>query len=318
MNISRRLCRAVLAGSLTLTGACAAQALTPVSVAGNAFAFVGDSGNDTRPVSGNAGFFAGPDGVVVVDTGISDRYGRQMIEAIRKVSDRPIALVVVTHAVQEFVFGAGAFAARGTPIGAHQATIDLMKARCQHCLDNLQPLLGDELKGTRLVLPTTAWHGATTINAGGMELELLHYEWAATPGDIAVFDRHTGTLFAGGLLAVDYIPEIRDCDFQGWRTAIAALRELPLRHIVPGHGPVTGRQALDATDGYLSALDELVHRLYRDSSSLIEALERADLPQYAGWAAYDAHHRKNVLHRYLQLEIEDLGGDPRSTALPQR
>jgi hypothetical protein len=33
---------------------------------------------------------------------------------------------------------------------------------------------------------------------------------------------------------------------------------------------------------------------------------------------YATIHRQNALHRYLQLEIEELGGDPRSTALPQR
>lgn len=312
--------RILLVGLSAITCVACAQNLTPVRVSGNAFAFIGSGGVPTPGTRGeiaNAGFLVGPEGVVVVDTGISRRHGERMIEAIGRVTDRPIVLVIITHAVQEFVFGAGAFQAIGAPIGAHQATIDLMKARCQHCLDNLQPILGDEMAGTRLVLPSVAWSGPTRITAGGMELELLHFGWAATPGDIAVFDRHSGTLFAGGLLAVDHVPEIRDCDFQGWRGAIAALRKLPLQHIVPGHGPLSGTQALDATDGYLAALDRQVAKLYEHSSSLVDALEQGDLPDYAGWTAYDAHHRRNVLHRYLQLEIEDLGGDPRSTALPQ-
>lgn len=313
-------CRLLLAGLMLVNCLACAQTLTPVRVSENAFAFPGDDRGptqDDRIVSGNAGFIVGPEGVVVIDTGLSHRNGERMIDAIARVTDRPIVLVIITHAVQEFVFGAGAFEKLGVPIGAHQETIDLMKARCQHCLDNMKPLLGEELNGTKLVLPDIAWHGATHISAGGTDLELLNFGWAATPGDIAVLDRRSGTLFAGGLLASAHVPEIRDCDFQGWRRAIAALTKLPLRHIVPGHGPVSGTRALNDTAHYLAALDNKVRTLYEHSSSLIDALEQADLPEFAEWSAYQAHHRKNVLHRYLQLEIEELGGDPRSTALPQ-
>ena len=49
---------------------------------------------------------------------------------------------------------------------------------------------------------------------------------------------------------------------------------------------------------------------------MLEAIDQASMPEFAGWHAYDPNHRRNALHRRLQLEIEDLGGDPRSTALP--
>jgi glyoxylase-like metal-dependent hydrolase (beta-lactamase superfamily II) len=319
--LRQRLSLLFLAALVPLSFAAPAQPLAPLRVAENVYAFIGAGGTGDAGAStivGNAGFLVGPEGVIVVDTGISMRQGARMIEAIRGVTDRPIVLVIITHAVQEFVFGAGAFEAIGAPIGAHQATIDLMRARCQHCLEALEPRLGVELSGTRLVLPTIAWGGPTRLTAGGLDIDLLHFGWAATPGDIAVFDRRTGTLFAGGLLAVDHVPEIRDCDFPGWLGAIAALRDLPVEHIVPGHGAVTGRQALADTEDYLSALDRQVRALYAESSSLMEALQQSDLPGYAHWAGYDLHHRRNVLHRYLQLEIEELGGDPRSTALPQQ
>ena len=56
--------------------------------------------------------------------------------------------------------------------------------------------------------------------------------------------------------------------------------------------------------------------LFAGSSSLMESLDAATLPAYSHWSMYPATHRRNALHRYLQLEIEELGGDPRSTALP--
>jgi glyoxylase-like metal-dependent hydrolase (beta-lactamase superfamily II) len=220
--------------------------------------------------------------------------------------------------VQEFLFGNAAFEERGVAILAHSETTALMKARCAHCLDNLRPVLGDELEGTRLVLPQRQVSGSTTIEAGGRKFELLYLGWASTPGDLAVFDRTTGTLFAGGLVAVNRIPEIRDCDFEGWTRALETLRELPVKRVVPGHGPVSGPDAIRSTADYLRTLDEKIKALYASSSSLLESVDNAALPAYGAWASYATTHRQNALHRYLQLEIEELGGDPRSTALPQR
>lgn len=310
--------------ALALLIACPARAADELrleKVADGAYAFVADTGEISpanRGNVGNSGFIVGPTGVMVIDTGISYRHGRRMLAAIGRVTSKPVELVVVTHAVQEFLFGNAAFEERGVAILAHSETTALMKARCAHCLENLRPVLGDELKGTRLVLPRRQVSGSTRIEAGGRTLELLYLGWASTPGDLAVFDRASGTLFAGGLVAVNRIPEIRDCDFEGWTRALETLRELPVKRVVPGHGPVSGPDAIRSTGDYLRALDEKIKALYAKSSSLLESVDNAALPAYGAWAMYATTHRQNALHRYLQLEIEELGGDPRSTALPQR
>ncbi|HKQ24599.1 MAG TPA: MBL fold metallo-hydrolase [Burkholderiales bacterium] len=310
--------------ALSLLVACPARAadeLRPQMVADGVYAFVADTGEISaanRGDVGNSGFIVGPTGVVVIDTGISYRHGRRMLAAVGRVTAKPVELVVITHAVQEFLFGNAAFEERGVSIVAHSETTALMKARCAHCLENLRPVLGNELEGTRLVLPQRQVTGSSAIEAGGRMLELIYLGWASTPGDLAVFDRATGTLFGGGMVALNRIPEIRDCDFEGWTRALDMLRNLPVKRVVPGHGPVSGPEAIRSTADYLRDLDQKIKALYARSSSLLESVDNAALPAYAAWAMYATTHRQNALHRYLQLEIEELGGDPRSTALPQR
>jgi glyoxylase-like metal-dependent hydrolase (beta-lactamase superfamily II) len=310
--------------ALALLVACPAHAadeLRPQRVADGVYAFVADTGEIStanRGDVGNSGFIVGSTGVVVIDTGISYRHGRRMLAAIGRVTPKPVELVVITHAAQEFLFGNAAFEEHGVSIVAHSETTALMKARCAHCLENLRPVLGNELDGTRLVLPQRQVSASTTIEAGGRMLELLYLGWASTPGDLAVFDRATGTLFGGGMVALNRIPEIRDCDFEGWTRALDTLWKLQVKQVVPGHGPVSGPEAIRSTADYLRDLDEKVKALYARSSSLLESLDNAALPAYRGWAMYATTHRQNALHRYLQLEIVELGGDPRSTALPQR
>ena len=320
--LRRRLQIAVAAALTVLPLALPAQQmLQPQQVADGVYAFIGESGEISalnRGFVGNSGFIVGPTGVVVVDTGATYRHGRRMIEAIGRITGKPIELVIVTHAVQEFLFGNAAFAERGIPILAHSETGKLMRARCEHCLKNLRPLLGGELEGTRLVLPQREILESTNITAGGRQLELIYPGWASTPGDLAVLDHESRVLFAGGLVSVGRIPDIRDSDFEGWQQALHQLSASGPVHVVPGYGPVSGPDAIALTADYLTALDRKMKALYAESSSLMESVENAALPAYRDWSTYEFIHRKNALHRYLQLELQDLGGDPRSTAMPQQ
>jgi glyoxylase-like metal-dependent hydrolase (beta-lactamase superfamily II) len=311
-----------LAIALAISGpTCAADELWPQKVADGVYAFIGESDEISAQnlgFVGNSGFVVGATGVTVIDAGISYRHGRRMLRAIAAVTDKPVRLVILTHALQEFIFGSAAFAERGIAILSHDKTAELMRARCGHCLENLRPVLGEELEGTGLVLPGIRISAGTSIESGGRNLDLLHFGWASTPGDLAVVDRATGTMFAGGLVSVGRIPEIRDCDFEGWLDALESLSRLALRRVVPGHGPVSGPDAIRTTADYLKSLNAKVAAFYAKNTSLLEAVDAAGLPEYAAWSLYPAAHRRNVLHRYLQLETRDLGGDPRSTAMPAR
>jgi glyoxylase-like metal-dependent hydrolase (beta-lactamase superfamily II) len=115
-------------------------------------------------------------------------------------------------------------------------------------------------------------------------------------------------LFAGGLVSSQRIPELRDADFAGWLDALDQLQRIPCISVVPGHGPVSAPRAIEQTRAYLLALDEKVQQMYSSGASLMEAVDAGDLPQYRSWGMYPGLHRKNTLQRYLQLELQELGG----------
>jgi glyoxylase-like metal-dependent hydrolase (beta-lactamase superfamily II) len=285
-------------------------ALEAVPVAPDVYAFLGDveqpsvaNGANT----GNAGFIVGDDGVVVIDTGASYAYGKAMLAAIAQITGRPIRLVILTHGVQDFIFGSAAFSERGIPLLAQRASVDLMRSRCEHCLQNLIALLGeDAMHGTRVVLPQRTVEGSTTLQVAGRRIELLHFGWGATPGDLAVFDPGSGVLFGGGLVTWKRVPEMRDGKLAGWLQALDELDRLPARTLVPGHGPPAGRESIDAMRGYLVALDARARMLYESGRTLLEAVDQAALPAYADWGSYEVLNRKNLQQRYLEYELEDL------------
>ncbi len=287
-----------------------AAPLKPVRVAANVYAFIGDIGEVTpanRGRIGNSGFIVGPDGIVVVDTGISYRYGREMVSAIRKVSKRPIRLAIITHAHQEFLFGAAYFQAIKVPILAHARTSQLMRAHCDNCLHHLKETLGvTAMRGSRVVTPDRIVDGSEFVSVAGMSLELHHFGWGNTPGDLVVFDRASGVVFAGGLVDVDRIPELRDARLKEWEIILEKLAALPIKRLVPGHGPVSDATAIDNFAIYLRSINRKVRELYNQGVSLSDAETKGELPGFKSWALYAEQHHKNVHRAYLEIEREDL------------
>jgi glyoxylase-like metal-dependent hydrolase (beta-lactamase superfamily II) len=258
---------------------------------------------------GNAGFIVGEAGVVAIDTGTSHRHGTELLAAIRRVTDKPVRLAFVTHARQEFLFGAAAYRERGVPIAMHAKAATLMASRCETCLKNLRKLLGEEaMRGTAMFTPDRTFdasHRDETLT--DRPLQVLHFGHSSGPGDIAVFDARSGVLFAGGLLEAGRIPDVIDSDLPEWRAALQALRRLPVKRVVPGHGDAAdAARAIDDVERYLAQLEARVRALMQADTPLSQIAEAASLPEFEAWDQYDNTHRRNASIVFLRLERESL------------
>jgi glyoxylase-like metal-dependent hydrolase (beta-lactamase superfamily II) len=290
----------------TLAHAAMSGMPAPVAIAPGVYAFLGD--NDAvapanHGIVSNNGFIVGQDGVTVIDTGSSYRYGRAMIEAIRKVTPLPVKLVIITHQAPEFVFGAAAFRDDDVPILAHARAAQLIRERCSICLANLRKTLGeDEMAGSRVTVPDKTVNGTTEIESGGRKLQLLHFGPASTPGDLAVLDTQTGVLFAGGLVSNGRIPELRNEQIPGWLAALENLHALDLKMVVPGFGAPLRGDDIMRTGDYLRELDVSVKRAYKSGIGLTEAMHTVQVPAFKDYKLYAIAQPQNVQRIYLQLE----------------
>lgn len=91
--------------------------------------------------------------------------------------------------------------------------------------------LAAELEHADLAGPSTTLDDRYTLEMGDRTIELYHFGRGHTAGDVIVFDPASGTAFTGDLLvgASRYPVE--------HAVALERLLELPIRTIVPGHGP---------------------------------------------------------------------------------
>ena len=297
----------VFVASVAFAGA---APLRPIRVADNVYAFIGDIGEVSRANRGrigNSGFIVAPEGIIVVDTGVSYRHAQDMARAIKRISSRPIRLAIVTHAHQEFLFGARYFQRQNIPILSHVKTAQLVQSRCENCLHHLKELLGEkEMRGSKVVVPDQQISASEFISVAGITLELHVLGWGNTPGDIAVFHRETGVLFAGGLVDQDRIPELRDSKLKDWQRILDKLQSFPIKHVVPGHGSIIQPHGITVFAGYLRAIERKVRALFEQNVSLSDVEKEGELPEFTGWALYRQQHPMNVHRAYLQIEQEDL------------
>ncbi len=281
----------------------------PQKVAPNVYAFIGaaeEASVQNRGTVANQGFIVGDSGIIVIDTGGSDEYGEYMLRAIAKISDKPVVLVITTFTGQDHVLGNGAFKRQKIAVVSTRDADKSMAEHCANCLANLKKNIGEDLMAnTRVSRPTILLEQSIQVKIAGRDLDIISLGHSNAPGALAVYDRTIGVLFSGDVLSFDRLPETREAKIDGWLAAIATLKKLPLKQIVPGHGPVSKPARMAEVTEYLRALKSQAETLYRDGVSLGEVTKRAELPAYAKWALYDLLHRRNVFNLYLELEAHE-------------
>ena len=280
----------------------------PQQVAPGVYMVQGAAG-DTGPANlgrlGNSGFIVGDTGVIAIDTGVSYLHGRALLAAIARVTDRPVKLALITHTRQEFLFGASAFQERGIPVHMHRKAAQLMAARCETCLKTLQRTLGPEImRGTAQFKPDAVFDADFTTDVIGRPVRVLQFGHSSGPGDNAVLDERTATLFAGGLVSVQRIPDVIDSDLPGWHQALAALAARAPAHLVPGHGPAADARAIASVQRYLAQLQARLVELFASGAPLSEVPDLAALPEFETWDQYELIHRRNASVVFLRLERE--------------
>ncbi|APV42851.1 MULTISPECIES: quinoprotein relay system zinc metallohydrolase 1 [Pseudomonas] len=277
--------------------------LKPRQIAEDTWLLEGSTDNFAKANGGNivnTGFIVTEQGVVVIDTGPSKRYGEAMRKAIAATTDKPVIEVLLTHHHPDHVLGNQAFS--DVPISALAGTTELLHQQGDAMAENMYRLVGDWMRGTEVVLPTrTLIPGVRSF--GNHDLRLLDLG-GHTGADLAILDQKTGVLFAGDL--VFYQRALTTPNSPGlsvWLADIATLQGLPWTLIVPGHGPVArDQQPFEQMRDYLTWLDQLMRDGAANGSDMAEMI-RSPIPErFAGISLSRYELIRSVSHLYPRYE----------------
>ena len=281
-------------------------------VADGVYAFIGHT-EDFDTVNGgniaNAAFIVAPGGVIVVDSGSSLRYGRQMRAAIAAVTDKPVALVINTHHHPDHFLGNQAFA--GVPIGALAETRQAIAAEGDAFAENLFRMSGDWMKGTELQQPTRTL-AAGPLEIAGRRLRLLAFD-GHTGADLVVVDEASGVVIAGDLVFHGRAPTTPHANVAHWLAALdrleALTREPGFKVLLPGHGePAASAAPIRQTRAWLVWLAEAMRQAARDGLDMNEVLARPLPPEFANLPMAASEYRRSVGHLFPAAEQDVLEG----------
>ena len=256
----------------------------------------------------NMGFIVGDDAILVVDAGPTRLFAEQLIDAIRTVSNKPITAVAITHQHQDHSLGLSVFVDRDIPVIMHANDAPLLARDAPTLLGFMTDIIGAEwTDGTTISAPTRLIAEAITLDLGGRSVDIVAFENGHTPGDLAILDRTTGTLFSGDLVFNGRAPTVPHADIQTWLGQLTTLSDLPWRQLVPGHGPlVTEREALDGMATYLTFLESHTACSYRMGDSQAEALLIDLPPDAAQLANIDREFQRSVFQLFRKYDKGDV------------
>ena len=254
----------------------------------------------------NISFVVGSKGVAVIDTGGSLKTGTRLHDAIKKVTDKPILYVINTHVHPDHIFGNAAFSQDKAQFVGHEKLATAMQLR-KEAYDKLNiKYMGDDAKGSEIVLPTIMVKAPMELDLGDRKLTVTPYPVAHTNTDISVIDSKTSTLFTGDLLFIERTP-VLEGDIKGLIASIDTLKTYPVKQVVPGHGPFTKDWviALNNEQRYLNALLTDIRANIKAGKSMGDTMDTAAAGEKDKWLLFDIANRRNVNTLYPALEFED-------------
>jgi len=260
----------------------AAEKLT--KIAENVYAYVGTKNSSKNNSFGaNAGVIIGKDGIVVVDTMISAKEAKRFIRDIRTISRKPIRYVVNTHYHLDHVFGNSEFAKLGAVVIAQENAKKAMENSARETLKNIGEygLTSKDMKGTTLSYPVLTYGDRMTINISGQQIELIHARQSHTDGDTLVYLPGKKILFAGDILFTNYHPFLGEGNIEEWAKKLDDIKSMDVEKIIPGHGPLSGKNDLDDMKKYILMFDQKAKELASQSDDvqkIVSAIQSA-LPQ---------------------------------------
>ena len=277
----------------------------------------GVPGAANEGMTSNAGFVVTEKGVVVYDALGTPTLGYRLLEEIRKVTDKPVAMVVAGHYHADHVYGLQAFREHTKAIiWAEQSAYQYIdSADSQLRLDQRRDALFPWVdENTYLVKPDQSFSGNKTFDMGDIKIELIHAGPAHSPDDLIMVVHKYGVVFSGDLIFGGRLPFLGggDVNTKKWLAGLKYLQSLKPepRFVVPGHGTPSDDPVKDLafTREYIEFLRTTMAAEIEQLNTFEEAYNEIDWSKYKDVPTFEAANRRNAFQVYLEVESELLIG----------
>jgi glyoxylase-like metal-dependent hydrolase (beta-lactamase superfamily II) len=260
----------------------------------------------------NSGIIIGDDGVIVIDAQATPVAAKQVIERVRKVTDKPIKYVVLSHYHAVRVLGASAYGAQ--EIIASDACRAMIAERGKEDWDSEYgrfPRLFQAAESVPgLTWPTMTFKRSMTLYLGKRRVELRFVGRAHTAGDIVAYVPDANVVFSGDIVEYKSACYCGDAHFGDWPGTLSRIDGVKADALVPGRGDAlvgagTVAEAISLTRDFLRDTYDPVKRGVARGASLKECFDAATeamRPTYGSWPIFEHCQPFNIARAYDEAQ----------------
>jgi len=227
-------------------------------------------------------FVVGNDGVLICDGQGSVEATQKLVDAIKKVTPKPIKWYIV-----------------GSDHGDHTAGNSVLPADITYVVT---PFSKQQMK---LTVPAMTGD-KQVVNVGGIEVQALYLGRAHTGGDLVAYLPKQKILFMSEVFLNRVFPAMRSAYPTEWVSVIDKAMKLDVDRFVPGHGfieePKVSREELIEYQKALRAVIAEVNRLHKLGLSADDAIKQANWGPYTDWFLRDQQAPIAVRKVYEEIE----------------
>ena len=256
----------------------------------------------------NSGVIIGDESVMVIEAQATPRLASKVIEEIRKVTDKPISHLVLTHYHAVRVLGASAYgapeiimsdAARAMVVERGQEDWDSEFQRFPRLFEGYESIPG-------LTYPTTTFSDSMTVYLGNRRIEIKHIGRAHTAGDSIIWVPDEQVMFSGDIVEYHSACYCGDGYFNEWGPTLDRVKAYNPQSIAPGRGDaLVGvdrvNEAIENTRDFVESTYRPAARVAAKNGTLKDAWdavrEECD-PKFKDYAIYEHCLPFNVARAY--------------------
>jgi len=240
--------------------------------------------------SSNSAFLITDEGVLVVDTRQHPHDGQDLLERIRKITDKPIKWVVNTHFHGDHTYGNSVFKALGANIVAHEDTARIMAQVADKEFARRQPFFKARQYDpgeVKLTLPNLTFSNDLTIHLGRREVILAYRGPGQNPGDTFVFFPHARAVFTSGAFGKQSMPNMNFTPSpENWVKLLTDVMKMDVDVVMPPHGDIATRADVADLATFISYEYATVKKAVADGVPLDTAINTLDFSAYKDWHNY--------------------------------
>jgi len=227
--------------------------LTATAISDNVYSIIAPAYGLPTPQNqgwnANSYFIVTDAGVLVFDTGSSERIGREIKRVIKSVTDKPVRWLVNSHSHADHWLGNAAFIGSNTDtnveIIASKASLATMKTDGQPSADFFFRATKGATGKTNLSYPTSFTTKKQRRYFGDIEVEFLFSDDGHSPGDIMLWLPEQKIILGGDVLNSDWMPLIIDHgNVDNLIKSLEQVAKLKPAIVLPGHGSPTTAQSV--------------------------------------------------------------------------